>query len=69
MANILTGKDIDAYIKHSQQYLQNKAKVYSIALGQYTEAMNNFLEGEDTYEDRDGESNVIHILLLLKSIA
>ena len=34
VANILLGKEIDAYAKRSQQYRQNKAKIYSMALGQ-----------------------------------
>ena len=31
--------------------------------------MKNRLEGEETYEDIDGESDVIRLLLLIKSIA
>ena len=38
-------------------------------LGQCTEAMNNRLEGEETYKDIDGESDVIRLLLLIKSIS
>ena len=52
--NILLGKEIDAYVKRSQQYCQKKAKIYSVALGQCTEAMKNCLEGEESYEDIDG---------------
>ena len=40
-----------------------------MALGQCTEATKNRIEGEETYENIDGESDVIHILLLIKSIA
>ena len=43
---LLLGKDVDAYVKCSQQYHQNKAKIYSVALGQCTEALKNCLEGE-----------------------
>ena len=39
-----------------------------MALGQYTEAMKNRLEGEETYEDIDVKSDVICLLLLIKSI-
>ena len=69
LAKLLHGKEIDAYVKRSQQYLQNKAKIYSLALGQCTEAMKNRLEGEETYEDIYGEYDVICLLLLIKSIA
>ena len=33
------------------------------------EAMKNRLKGEKTYEDIDGDSDVIRLLLLIKSIA
>ena len=67
--NLLIGKEIGAYVNRIQRYHQNKAKIYSVALGQCTEAMKNRLGGEETYEDIDGESDVIGILLLIKSIA
>ena len=69
VANILLGNDIDVYVKHSQQYRQNKAKICSVALGQCTEATKNRLEEEEICEDIDGDSDVIHILLPIKSIA
>ena len=33
VANPLLGKEIDMYVWQSQQYRQNKAKIYSVALG------------------------------------
>ena len=39
-----------------------------MALGQCTEVIKNRLEGEDTYEDIDGDSGVIRLLLLIMSI-
>ena len=69
VAKLLPGKENDAYVRRSQQYLQNKAKIYSVALGQCTEAMKNRLEGEENYEDINVESDVIRLLLLIKSIA
>ena len=66
---LLLGKDIDTYVKRSQQHRQNKAKMYSVALGQCTEPMINRLEGEETYEDIYGESDDICLLLLINSIA
>ena len=43
--------------------------MYSVALGQCTEAMQNRLEGEETFEDINGESDTIRLLLIIKSIA
>ena len=48
---------------------KTRQKIYSVALGQCTEAMKNRLEGEETYEDIYGEYDVICLLLLIKSIA
>ena len=69
VVKLLLGKEIDAYVKRSQQYHQKKAKIYSVALGQCTEATNNQIEGEETYKDIDGESDFIRLLLLIKIIA
>ena len=44
VAKLLLGKDIDACIKRRQQYRQNKAKIYSMDLGQCMKAMNNRLK-------------------------
>ena len=68
VVKLLLRKETDTYVKRSQQYRQNKAKIYSVDLGQCTEAMNNRLEGEETYKDINGESGVIHILLLIMRI-
>ena len=34
VAKPLLGKEINVYVRRSQQYRQNKAKIYSVALGQ-----------------------------------
>ena len=67
VAKLLFGKEIDSYVKRSQQYRQNKAKMYSVALGQCTEATKNRLEGDETYEDIDVDYDVIRLLQLIKS--
>ena len=53
VAKILLRKDIDASVNQTQDYRQNKANMYSMDLGQCTEAMKNTLEGEETYESID----------------
>ena len=69
VAKLLLLKDINAYAQSSQQYRPNKANIYSLALRQFTEAINNRLEGVEIYEEIDGESYGILLLLLIKSIA
>ena len=46
MAKLLLVKEIDSYDKRTQQCHQNKAKIYSVVLRQFTEAMKNCLKGE-----------------------
>ena len=69
MLKILLVNEIDAYFKRSQQYRQNKANIYCVALGQCMEAMKNRLEGKETDEDINVDSGVIRLLILIKSIA
>ena len=69
MSKLLLVKEINAYVKCDQQYRQNKAKMYSVTLRKCTEAMKNYLEGEESYKNIDKESDVIRLLLLIKSIA
>ena len=45
--NIMLVKDIDSYNKRTQQYHQNKAKIYSVVLRQFTEAMKKCLKREE----------------------
>ena len=51
ITNILIRKDLDTYVKISQIYRRNKATLYSIVLGQCTEAMKNRLEVEGIFEE------------------
>ena len=69
MTKLLLGKETDAYVKCSKKIPPKQGKIYSIALGKCTEAMKNILKGEETYEDIDGEYDVICLLLIIKSIA
>ena len=69
MANILLVKEIDSYNKRTQQCHQKKAKIYSVVLGQFAEAMKNCLKVEETYKNINEESDVICLLLLIKPTA
>ena len=69
VAKLLLGKEIDTYVKRTQKYRQNKAKIYLVALGQCTKAMENILEGEETYKSIIEVSDVIRLLLFIKIIS
>ena len=45
VAKLLLVKYINSYDKRAQQCHQNKAKIYSMVLRKFIEAMNNCLEG------------------------
>ena len=62
-------KYIDSYDKRTQQCHQNKAKIYSVVLGQFIEAMKNCLEVEESYKNIYEDSDVIFLLLIIKTIA
>ena len=49
IAVLLLIKKIDIFVKREKNYHQNKEKMYSVMLGQCTEAMKNLLEVESTY--------------------
>ena len=68
MSKLLLVKEINAYVKCDQQYRQNKAKMYSVTLRKCTEAMENYLEGEESYKNIDKESDVIYLLLIIETI-
>ena len=51
MDKILLVKEIDSYNKRTQQCHQKKAKIYSVVLGQFTEAMKNFFRGRGTLQE------------------
>ena len=48
---------------------KTRQKIYSVVLGKCTEDMKNRLEGEEIYKYIYGDSEVIRLLLLIKSIA
>ena len=51
IAVLLISKDVDLLVKQEQYHHENKAKMYSVVLGQCTEAMKNCLEEDSTYDD------------------
>ena len=62
-------KDIENWAKRESVYRQNKASLYSIVLGQCSEAMRSKLESDSTYDGISGSSDVIELLKLIRNIA
>ena len=69
VANMLLSKNLDIYIKQESIYRQNKAAMFSVALGQCTEAMKAGLDSEDTYLNISETGDVVRLLKLIRGIA
>ena len=52
---LLLIKEIDIFVKQEQNYHQNKEKMYSVVIGQCTDATNNSLEAESTHKYTEKE--------------
>lgn len=61
--------ELDSYFKRLNAYRQNKATMYSIVLGQCTDAMRAKLEGDKRFNNIKVKSDVIELLKLIRSIA
>ena len=55
IAVLLLIKEIDIFVKREKNYHQNKEKMYSVVIGQCTDATNNSLEAESTYKYTEKE--------------
>ena len=64
----LYDKCIKIWSKRESLYRQNKAAMFSIVLGQCTEAMKSNLESESTYETIANNSDVIELLKLIRNV-
>ena len=62
-------KKIDAFVKWEVIYEQNRETMYSVILGQNTDAMRAKLESLDDYERVADELDAIELLKLIHSIA
>jgi hypothetical protein len=60
-------KQYDLYLKKLDRYQTDKAKVFTIVLGQCEKAMKHRIEASSGYESLDSNSDVVGLLKLIKS--
>jgi hypothetical protein len=67
---LMWGKDYDLYLKKKNQYAEQKAKVFTIVLGQCDETMRNRVETQcATFQQHEEECNVVALLDVIKECA
>ena len=59
-------RDIEVYVKRKTIYRQKKASVYSVVMGQYTDAIKAKLKGMSADFATDENSDVIELLKLIR---
>ena len=62
-------KDIKIWSKRESLYRQNKSSMFSIVLGQCSEAMKVKLESETDYKKISSKSDVIKLLKMIRNVA
>ena len=62
----ILNRDIEAYVKRKAIYRQNKSSLYSVVMGQCTDAMKAKLKGISAYSTTDENSDVIELLKLIR---
>ena len=62
-------KDIEIWSKRESTYRQNKSSMFSVVLGQCSEAMRAKLESETSFKNILNDSDVIKLLELIRNIA
>ena len=61
-------KKVDTYVKHENIYEQNIENMYSVILGQCTDAMRAKLESQDQFEQVLDDSDAIELLRMIRDI-
>ena len=69
LQNKLYERDIKIWSNHESLYCQNKSSIFSIALGQYSEAMKAKLESSTNYETINDDSDLIGLLKLIRDVS
>ena len=67
--DILLKNEVDIYVKRKSTYRQNQATMFSVVLGQCTEALKAKLEADSNYDSILQSRDVIKLLLLIREIA
>ena len=62
----ILNRDIEAYVKRRATYRQKKSSMYSVVIGQCTDAMKAKLKGMSTHSETDEKSDVIELLKLIR---
>ena len=68
-AKAIWSKEYDHYLKKQEQYRDQKAKVFTIILGQCTKPMRNRVEGTTGYGDVEKDTDVVGLLRMVKDVA
>lgn len=63
------GKQYDLYLKKKDKYEEQKAKVFSIVVGQCETSMKNRIESQAGYATAEKDRDVIALLKMIKDIA
>ena len=67
--DLLLKNEVDIFVKRKSTYRQNQATMFSVVLGQCTEALKAKLEADNNYETISQSRDVIKLLLLIREIA
>ena len=67
--DLLLKNEVDIFIKRKFTYRQNQATMFSVVLGQCTEALKAKLEADNKFESISQSRDVIKLLLLIREIA
>lgn len=62
-------KQYDMYLKKDEKYKEQKAKVFSLIIGQCEKAVKNHVENDSGYEKAENENDVVALLQMIKNVA
>ena len=63
---LILSHEVDAYSKQKNDYCQNKASIFSVVMGQCSDAMKAKLEAYSNYIQISNNSDIIKLLTLLR---
>eukprot|EP00957_Ditylum_brightwellii_P090481 6890351-Ditylum_brightwellii.AAC.1 len=69
MAKIYLSKEINVYLKHQDQYKENKMNMFNVIIGQYTDLMVSKLESEILWKQVKSSSDVVGLLTFVRNIS
>ena len=63
---IIRKNQIDEYRKRKATYQENKGKIYSVIIGQWTDAMIAKLKGDPNFDMIEHNSDILGLLQMIK---